>query len=63
MFEQKILFNKLFSGSKIVGAIKDKLKGHFCHLSHFWLFFAILKWHRQSIQRQEEPYNYPNFYT
>jgi len=29
MFEQKILFDKLFSSSKIVGAIKDKVEGHF----------------------------------
>jgi len=30
MFEQKILFYKLFSSSKIVGAIKDKVEGYFC---------------------------------
>jgi len=29
MFEQKVLFNKLFSSFKIVGAIKDKVAGHF----------------------------------
>jgi len=29
MFEQKILFNKFFSSSKIVGAIKDEVGGHF----------------------------------
>jgi len=31
LFEQEILFNKLFSSSKIVGAIKDDVEGHFCH--------------------------------
>jgi len=55
MFEQKILFDKLFSRSKIVGAIKDKVEGHFL------LFFAVLKWRCQFIQRPEQPFNYLNF--
>jgi len=49
MFEQKILFNKIFSNSKIVGAIKDKVE------SHFGLFFDILKWRCRSIQRTFHP--------
>jgi len=43
MFEQKILFHKLFSSSKIVGAIKDKVEGHFLPFKPFFAVFAVLK--------------------
>jgi len=52
MFELKILFNILFSSSKLVGAIKDVS----CRP-----FFAVLKWRWRFIQRPEQPFNYLNF--
>jgi len=38
MFEQKVLFNKLFSSFKIVGAIKNKVEGHILPFLPFLLF-------------------------
>jgi len=52
MFEQKKIFYKLFSSSKIIGAIKD---------IKWRQFFAVFKQRRQFIQRPEEPFNYLNF--
>jgi len=43
MFDQKILFNKLFSSFKIVGAIKDEVGGHFFAVLATFAVFCCFK--------------------
>jgi len=43
MFEQKVLFYKFFSSSKIVGAIKVEDEGYFFAVSAIFAVFCLFK--------------------